>query len=378
MPLTHRLIRKNRAMLSGSQKRNGYMTWWHSFTGKNTVTGEIKSFFVEIYIINPMRSPKTVVYGQLYSQKTKEHMPSYIVVKAGAWGKNAKQIHNFYTCSKLEKNNKILDLNIGTIHVSETELSGSVKMDYKIAKLHPELMSDGGNMSWKLTMSKKLPYDMGFRTSALVSKLNIFEMYSHVQGIETLFDGVVALDGQTYRVTSNKSFGYTDKKWGTDFANPWLWLTSNNIVSEITGKKLPNTCFDIGTVCPKIFSIPLKQSLFACFYYEGIKYTFNFSKLKKQCKLTYEIRENSEVIHWLLSCSNTKYLLDIDIFCKKEEMLFMNYEAPSGEKLHNHLWSGGTGYGELKFFIHKGKDLEQVEYAKIYNCGCQYGEFDQI
>lgn len=58
-------------------------------------------------------------------------------------------------------------------------------------------------------------------------------------------------------------------------------------------------------------------------------------------------------------------------------MILIQYEAPTGEKFHNRLWNGGTGYGEIKFFAKKGKNLEQIEYAKVENCGCEYGEYDQ-
>jgi hypothetical protein len=378
MPLTRKLIRKNKAMLSAGQKKNGYMYWWHSFTGEHAVTGEKKSFFIGFFILNPARSPDIPVFGQLYSQKTKEHMPSYIMIKAGVWGENAKQIHQFFPSSELKYTKKTLGLNVGSIHLTETELSGSVQMSKNDAKLQPEYMSDSGSMSWNLTMKKECPYDVGFCTSTAFSSLNIFDMYWHVQGIKTAYTGTVTLDEDTYKIRPDTSFGYADKNWGKNFTSPRLWLSSNNLVSEISGKTLKDTCFDIGGVGPKFLGLSLNRKLLACFYYEGIKYDFNFTKHIKKSKVTFEIRENDEVVHWLVSCTSKKYLLDVDIYCKKSEMLWINYEAPSGEKFHNHLWNGGTGYGELKFFMRKGKELEQVESALIQNCGCEYGVYDQL
>ena len=34
--------------------------------------------------------------------------------------------------------------------------------------------------------------------------------------------------------------------WGKDFTSPWVWLSSSNLTSELTGKKLTNSVFDIG------------------------------------------------------------------------------------------------------------------------------------
>ena len=77
-------------------------------------------------------------------------------------------------------------------------------------------------------------------------------MYWHAQGVKTQNSGVVTLDGEEYVVYPEKSHGYADKNWGKDFTSPWVWLSSNNMVSKITGKKLENSVFDIGGGCPKV------------------------------------------------------------------------------------------------------------------------------
>ena len=39
---------------------------------------------------------------------------------------------------------------------------------------------------------------------------------------------------------------YHEKNWGKDFTSPWVWISSCNLTSELTGKKLENSVFDIG------------------------------------------------------------------------------------------------------------------------------------
>lgn len=369
-------LRKNKAWLSGSQKKKGYIWWWHNFTGYNSITGEPKSFFIEYFIINPDKSPNNIIYGQLYDQKKKKFMPSYVMVKAGAWGRNAKQIHNFFPTNELRYSKKKLDLRVGNHVLTENGACGSVRLESSEVRMHPEYMSDSGSMEWNLKIEKSCPYNVGYGTSWLFRKLNAFEMYWHAQGVKTKYSGTVILDGVTYIVNPETSFGYADKNWGRDFASPWVWLSSCNLVSEISGKHLVNTCFDVGGGSPKVFGITLKNRLLAMFTYEGIIYDFNFSKFWKKTQVRYSIKEGETELHWIVSASSKKYLLDIDIFCNKNEMLFVNYEAPNGLKLHNQLWNGGTGHGELKLFKKKGRELELIEHASVKNAGCEYGEYD--
>ena len=63
------------------------------------------------------------------------------------------------------------------------------------------------------------------------------------------------------------------------------------------------------------------------------------------------------------------------IHCPKDEMLFVNYEAPDGSKQHNRLWNGGTGVGRIKLFEKKGSSLELIDDISVSHVGCEYGEF---
>jgi tocopherol cyclase len=41
-------MRKNAYKLQGKLSRKGYDWWWHSFTGKDAETGELKPFLLSI------------------------------------------------------------------------------------------------------------------------------------------------------------------------------------------------------------------------------------------------------------------------------------------------------------------------------------------
>lgn len=57
-------------------------------------------------------------------------------------------------------------------------------------------------------------------------------------------------------------------------------------------------------------------------------------------------------------------------------MLLIQYEAPNGKKLHNKLWNGGTGYGELKLYHTYNKTKTLIDHIAFENTGCEYGEYD--
>ena len=80
-------------------------------------------------------------------------------------------------------------------------------------------------------------------------------MFWHAEGIKTEYSGTIWLDGEEYEVIPEKSYGYADKNWGGDFTSPWLWISSCNITSLITGKKLNNSAFEAGGGKPKAFGI---------------------------------------------------------------------------------------------------------------------------
>ena len=40
--------------------------------------------------------------------------------------------------------------------------------------------------------------------------------------MKTLYRGTVTIDGETYLVTPETSYGCADENWGADFTNPWV------------------------------------------------------------------------------------------------------------------------------------------------------------
>ena len=370
-------LNRNACMLTGKFGRQGYDWWWHSFTGVNEKTGEEKSFFIEFFLCNPALAQKDPVLGQLEKNKEDGKRPSYLCVKAGCWGENAKQIHRFFGWNDVKLHASApTKIKAGNCFLSERRLHGYVCVSEEEAEQHPEYMCQSGEMKFDLKVEKKIPFNVGYGAGKLFRFLQAFEMYWHAEGMKTLYEGVVFLDGEKYIVKKETSYGYADKNWGADFTSPWVWLSSNHVVSNLTGKQLHNTVFDIGGGKPKVFGIELKNKLLGAIYYENKGYEFNFSKFWTGSKTRFECRETQDQIIWHVVQDTWKMKMITDVTCQKKDMLWIQYEEPTGRKRHNRLWNGGTGVGRVQLIEKHFGNLKVIDDLSISHVGCEYGEMD--
>lgn len=367
-------IKRNACQLFGGQAKKGYDWWWHSFTAHNKKTGEEKPFFIEFFVCNPKLGGDKPIFGQLKENQEKGVRPSYLMVKAGCWGENAIQLHRFFSWNEIKVDYGVpYSVLADDCFITETETHGVVVVTEKEKNDHPEYMSDSGSISWNLKIQKDIAFNVGYGASSLFRRLQLFEMFWHAEGMKSFFEGTITLNGEEYIVNKEDSYGYADKNWGKDFTSPWVWLSSNNLTSKITGKKLENSVFDIGGVRPKIGFIALNRKLLSAFYYEGKCYEFNFSKFWTNTRTKFDCYETEDEIIWHVEQKTWHNKMVSDIRCLKKDMLLVNYEAPNGKKLHNRLWNGGNGVGTIKLY-HKGKLIDEIE-AK--NIGCEYGEYSK-
>jgi len=375
------VLRRNQFMLNGKFMTKGYDWWWHSFTGIDEETGEERPFFVEFFTCNPLLARPEPTFGQLPKNQNNKIRPSYLMVKAGSWGKDKRQLHRFFAWKDVKLHKKApYSVEAGDCYCSDTELRGSIHISEGDAKKHSEWMCDSGTMEWNLKLEKKVAFNVGYGASGLFRFLKAFEMYWHAEGIKTYVSGTVKYEGRTYKVIPETSFGYSDKNWGSNFTSPWVWLSSWNLSSKITGKKLEDSVFDIGGGCPKVFGIPLKRKLLSAFWYEGTPYEYNFSKFWTHTKTKFSFREEYQEVIWNVEQSNRTSVMVTEMHCAKKDMLFVNYESPDGKKRHNQLWNGGNGWGNIKLYKKNRKaqgGLELIDDIDVKNTGCEYGEYDK-
>ena len=366
--------KRDACQLYGAQAKQGYDWWWHSFTAVSEKTGESRPFFFEFFLCNPALGDAEPIFGQLPKNKEKGIKPSYLMVKAGAWGENAVQLHRFFGWLQIEAEMGVPFVVLADDCVlSEDYSRGYIAVTKEEATRHPEYMCDAGEISWNLKINKKIAFDVGYGAGDLSRKLQAFEMFWHAEGMKTEYEGEIILNGERYLVKPDSCFGYADKNWGKDFTSPWVWLSSDNLTSLKTGKRLTNSVFDIGGGCPKVGHVAMKRKLLSAFWYEGTPYEFNFSKFWTFTRTKFDCRETETQIIWHIEQRTWTNRMVTDVTCEKKDMLLVNYEAPNGKKLHNHLWNGGNGKGTVRLY-HCGKLIDEIH---CENVGCEYGEYDK-
>jgi len=365
--------KRNAYMLNRGTVRHGYDWWWHSFLAEDEESGELSSFFIEYYIINPALSPEKIIFGQLPENKNAKRKPSYSMIKAGKWGENKAQIHNFYPTKDFSASKSHMDVRIGSHTADDFHLKGSVSMGAEEAEAHPEYMSDAGSMTWDIKVLSKTPYSVGYGASRMARCINAFEMFWHVGGMITEYEGHVIFNGKKYIVRPETCAGYQDKNWGKDYTNPWIWLSCNRFRDK-QGNLLKKTGLDIGGGRPKVFYFSIPKKILVAFIYKGKLYEFNFTKIFFQ-KQAWKCNIVDDKVHWDVAVENRTHALEVKFSCPIDTMLLVNYENPAGEKNHNQLWNGGFASGTLRFYEKKNSkkillaDLDG-EYA-----GCEYGAY---
>lgn len=374
-----RFLRRNLCMLRGRLGKRGFDCWRHSFTGYNKITGEEKVFFVEYFIMNPQLFPSKVVFGQRSDNLLYGIRPSYVLINAGVWGENGKQLHNFYPADELVVKHGKLNLQVGSCILSESEISGSVSVENEESLRYPECMSDAGAMTWNLSVNKKIAFAQSVSFPLFSRLFRRFVTYWHSQGAKTYYSGTVSLDGVVYSVDTEKSFGIADKNWGSDFPKPSLRLQGSDVSSMINGKTLNKSCFAVVSGGKKRGEKSAKQKLQVWIKTDTAEYAFNSLSLTKKAVTSYSFFNEAEEVHWVISARSGQYLADISVFCDKTEMLNLNYESPNGKKVYDTLLSGGNGYGEIKIFKKsRDKSLELIEHLSVAHVACCYGEYGKI
>ena len=370
-------------LLRGKLKKKGFERWRYVFTGFNRETNDTRAFFIEMIMVNPAVSPSELVIAQKSRPKINEDdlqyalvgtepaknigveqgvQPSYVLIKAGCYGNNARQHNKFFPAKELNwvKAEKLFK--VGSCLFGSDELYGSVIVGERELRAQPEMLCSVGAIDWNLH------FEQNIQTPPLYKKKGSLWIAS---GAKALFSGTVHMFGLEYTVMPKKSFGYIERSWGAQYANPVFHISSSNLISSITGQPLFNSCFTL--------SGEYDGQLRAFVKVENTIFPVNKRSLfkKKNAELHSCIQmptdADGEKLHWTVSIHKKRMVIDIDIFCKANEMIVRKYELPEGGRNLLEILGGGTGFGDIRIYKKIGKTLELIEDARIANALCEFG-----
>ena len=216
-------ISRDAFMLTGNLAHQGYDWWWHSFTAHHATTGEERAFFIEFFLVNPELGGPEPRFGMAPDGSRDGRKPSYLMVKAGTWGAQAKQLHRFFGWDEVELGRGVpFWVAADDCVCCETDLVGRVQVSEQEAASHPEWMSDAGDIAFDLHVDKQIAFNVGYGASEPIRATDAFQMFWHAEGIKCAYTGEVFLDGERYVVDPETCYGYADKNWGSDFTTPCI------------------------------------------------------------------------------------------------------------------------------------------------------------
>lgn len=384
-----KINRCKRYMAVGSLRKGGFDRWRLVMNGFNTETGADCTFFIEFYLLNPLLSPSECVLGfKSRLEKTPEELqyalastetgknllkekdvkPSFVMVKVGRLDKNGKQLNAYFPSNALKSDSNEYILKVGTTDsntciLTDSSTSGSVSVSKMDLIQQPELLGDSGSFAWNLR------YKI---TECLLPNYTSSSINWSCFGAKTSFAGMIVMDGEKFAVNTTTSYGYFDKNWGKDFTEPFFHLSSNNLTSNISGKKLLESCFAIQGLYNK------RLSLLSVL--EDKKFEFNAGR-RRRYNIFYDFSEgipddDGVKLHWTVSIDNKKYYADIDVFCKADCMMVRDYECSEGGRKVFKVLGGAMGAGDFKLYRRVKKNLELIEDIHIANCICEYGNIE--
>lgn len=369
-------LSRNAWQLCGSLSKKGYMRWFHSFSGIQPQTGERRVFFIEYLIMNPSLGGSAPILGQLPYNRRHRIRPSYLLMKAGAFagdgGSEAVQLHSFYPISELKVAFNPLIMQFGENFYSEQRIQGYVEVSHEESRRRSH-MTDEGYMEWDVEIHKSIACHTGRLADDFHCAVGAMDSFWHAEGIKAQYRGTVTLDGISYEITPESSYGYADKHWGKSFNRPWLQLTSCCLQSERLGRELKHSALAVNGCYPRFLWFHLKRKLLLQLTYEGEDYEFNFSPLSRSCK--WNLKRTNKRLIWQIVAQNKDAVIKVTLNSFRAEMLPLHYEDPSGRKADG-LSGCGSGAGKLLLYRRSpegqnGKEL--IDTISVENVLSIYG-----
>ena len=348
-----------KTLLTGGLRKNGIILWRYIFNAREKESGEEKSFFIELEMLNPYLSPSEEILGfksrtavsaedlQYALAGTKAAMeletekilqPSFVSIRFGAFGKKGKQFALYDTIHNTKISQKPFSIQVGNCSFTESHLSGFISYTEKEILAHPEYMCNHGYAEWNLDYEIIQDFDTGYQGNP--------NFWIPI-GIKTNMSGTVTYCGTDYIINPLTSFGYFDKFSGKTLPAPWFHISASSLTSLISGRTLFDSSFASQGIYNDMVSLLLN--------FEGNKLEFCAENKKKyncvwDCQQSPARSEDddSEELHWSASLNNKNWVVDIDIYCKITELTNRVIELPEGKRKTLSIVACGTGRGEIK------------------------------
>lgn len=384
MAISSRTLAPSKYKAHSALKKNGIVLSRFIFNGTDVASGEEKHFFIELEFLNAGLQEEPVLgfannaslssddlqYALAGTLSAKElqyetlETPSYVAVRAGYFGKGAKQICAYTSLKNCSAGFKISQTEVGPCIFNDEKISGSIEVSERDLRMHPEFLCDAGTASWELEYKIESAFQHVYE-----EKLCSWIPFA----CKASFTGNIIFDNHHYRVNAKSSCGYADVNFCETLPEPFFHLSASNLTSHITGKTMFNSCFAVHGLQKNALAIIVK--------FEDLTVALPLDVKSKSQKTLWTCQtmpneNDDEKLHWSVSGETSKWIIDIDITCAASLLFVRDFELPQGKRKVLKLLSGGHGNGEIKLYKRIGKNLELVEDAHVAGALCEFGKLD--
>ena len=388
MALLNKNLKEYKYGFSSSKKKFGINYWRFFFNGTDLVSGSEQLFFLEFQMVNPHDSPNEVKLSfkskpkltekdlqyvlagtsSAYELQTESEIhPSYCSIKIGKLGRNPKQIACYFPLKDIEFQHNPFAMTIGNNTFTESILQGAISVSEEDGTYKPEYLCNEGFAKWNLAYEVKSGFAVGYKEQSKWFPC----------GLQTYIMGKINFDGIEYGVSKENCWGYSEKFWGTSLPEPWFHISANKLTSEITGKALFGSSFAVqGIFQDRISFVGKIENQEIIFKGENIGGSVDASWSCVQMPEKSDITQN--MLHWSCSFTSKQWLVDVDVYCKIKDLFNKKVELPEGARKTLNIITGISDSGELKLYKRNGKDLEQIEHAKLDKVVCEFGEKEEF
>lgn len=359
------------------------------FYGSEKLSGTERAFFIELALVNPSISPDATVLGYKTRVNIKPEdlqnvlvgsvatkslatekivTPSFVAVRAGAFGENSKQVVKYLPVKNCEIGNKSLFFKGGDCVFNGQALTGRIELSKDDITAHPEYFCDAGIAAWSLQYRIQHTFQKGYSGKS---------QHWAVPGGRVEFSGSFNLDGVEYVISSQKYPGYIEHFWGKDLCNDWFHLSSTNLISVISGHTLKASNFTVHGVYDDRISILLNIEGRQIFYTSDMgRHAYNAIWDVTESPDNNAKEPNGQNLHWSVSIHSKQYVLDVDVFSGSDNLCMRPWELACGNRKMLKVLAGSQGLGEIRLYKKMHKDLILIEQARLIKTFCEYGKVE--
>jgi tocopherol cyclase len=311
-----------------------------SFLARHAATGTLRHVYIEHGVVNPSRMAERPIVDRVRADGT-ALAPCHAWVRAGLWGEEPREAVVHAPVAAIRRDPKGV-VDFGPAQFSESRFTGAIAPSEASALAR----NCPGRFDWDLRIEAA---DAGGGRVDPVWAVAV--------------SGYFTSDGEHYLVEPETALGIVERRTGRGCPAPLFRLATRNL-SDGTGR---------GGGWLSVGPTSARDRLVVRLVHAGQDYAFGGASFWPKGMVSMAATDDGDAIGWKLVGKSQTALIELDVRCRKIEMLRCRPQQPDGSYRHETLWTGGTGAGEMRLYRRDGETLDPIDTITLKDVLCEYG-----